>query len=89
MHKRINVHMLDHRVFYVIEGKVMDKNSWAVALDELLHVGGAKFDSNALAQARREIRGSDDSDATCQLLNQFLLGINETGRDAWEKSGKF
>ncbi len=56
---------------------------------QFLNVAEAKFDSNALAQARREIRGSDDSDATCQLLNQFLLGINETGRDAWEKSGKF
>jgi len=56
---------------------------------QFLNVAEAKFDGKALAQARREMRDSDDSDATCQLLNQFLLGMNETGREAWEKSGRF
>ncbi|MBU2953160.1 type 1 glutamine amidotransferase [Marinobacter sp. F3R08] len=56
---------------------------------QFLNVAHAKFDGQALAQARRGMRNPDDGDAACRVLNHFLLGINETGRETWEKRDRF
>lgn len=40
---------------------------------QFLSIAEAKFDEEDVARARKGMRGVDDSDTTCQLLNHFLL----------------
>lgn len=52
-----------------------------------LDVAENRFDANAVVQARSNIPDTDDSEATCRLLNHFLLASSETGREKCKNQG--